>query len=587
MLQQTLARLWPMASRHKHRWLWGGLFLVLTHGVAMLIPLLFKEAIDGLNTGAEEQRLRIVALAMVVCALLGALFRTQSRIQIFNAARDVECDLRSAFYGHLCRLAPAFFEKHASGDLISRAANDVTQVRLMLGPGVLNVVNAIFAYAIAVPLMLALSVKLTLVSLILLPPVAWIMRGIARALYDANRIQQERLGALTAQLQEDLSGMQVVRALGAEAARQKAFVQSNDTYTSSSVRLVWLRSHMFRVATAVVGLAGLVVIAWGAFDVLDGKLSLGDLVALVEYLALLSWPTFGLGWVLSIWQRGTASMDRLWVVFDQPLQDQQEYAQVEVDGAKDASQGALEHGSHHALQISDLCVVRGERKVLDHVGCTISMGEDLGIVGPIGSGKTTLLLALLRLLDASDGHIRFFDKDVSTLSLGALRALLAYVGQRPMLFSRSIQENVAFAKPDASEAAIRAALEDACLNPDDDAFPQGLQTQVGERGITLSGGQKQRLSLARALLADAPILLLDDALASVDTETETKILANIRRRRAGQTTLWVAHRLSVVQALPQVLVLEDGKVVQRGTPKALQEDPTGYFARMLAIQRSE
>lgn len=539
--------------------------LLLTNAATMAVPQLFRIAVDDIKRGGTFGDLRRVALLLVAVAAAGAVFRTFSRIHILYAARDVELSLRCAFYSHLTKLEPGFFQRHPTGDLMSRPTNDLTQVRLMLGPGFLNIVNTFVAYATAIPLMVMISGKLTLVAFATYPPAMLLMRQMGKRMYQRNRKQQEALGSLSNFVQENLSGAQLVRAFAIEDEQTRRFEALNARYYDTNIDLAWTRSGMFRLSMSLASVAILCAVYFGAHDVLAGRLSVGDIVALVEYMALLSWPTFALGWVLSLWQRGLASMARI-----------EEILSV----APQVTSGTLSPPEIAPdLHVRGLTVRYDERRALDDVSVELRAGQVLGIVGPIGSGKSTLVRALLRLVEVPAGAIVLGGHDILDLDLNRLRRMFAYVPQNPGLFSKTVAENVAFGAPEAPLDDVRAALTASVFDADLKALPQGLDTPVGERGITLSGGQKQRTALARALLLDPPLLLLDDALSAVDTETEAAILGHLQRLWKARSTVIVAHRISAVQHADSIIVLDKGKIVERGTHRELVQ-LGGLYASM-------
>jgi ATP-binding cassette subfamily B multidrug efflux pump len=597
------------------RWAWGGLMLLLTNAANMSMPYLLSRAVNGIKrsgesaalSAASQVQLQRTALWLIGLALAGMVFRTLSRMFILYAARDVESDLRCKLYSHLTTLEPEFYAHHPTGDLMSRATNDLTQVRLMLGPGLLNIVNTAVAYAVAIPLMLMISVKLTLISLCAYPPVILLMRHLGRRLYAANKVQQQALGALTSHVQENLNGAFVVRAFAAEAFQEEKFAAVNAAYLQANLGLSWTRSAMFRVSATFASVGTLATVVCGGLDVISGALTLGDIVAFVEYMALLAGPTFVLGWIWSLWQRGAASMARMQEILDSRPeiisgalpQTQPAAGQGAADShphAPDSHPHAPLHPHLHRLQhphpqltaqlqVRDLTVTYGGRRSVDSVSFTVPTGTTLGIVGPIGGGKSVLVRALLRLVACGPGQIFVGDHDVTDLSLQQVRSMFGYVPQNPSLFSKTVAQNIAFGAPDSSTTSIVAAVEAAALSDDVARLPQGLDTEVGERGITLSGGQKQRCAIARALLLNPPILVLDDALSAVDTGTEVRILTALQRLRRGRTTLIVAHRLSAVQHAEHIVVLCAGKIVQQGTHQALLQQP-GIYAQMAQQQAS-
>ena len=452
---------------------------------------------------------------------------------------------------------------------MSRATNDLGQLRLVLGPGILNIVNTTLAYAVALPLMWAISSKLTLIILIAYLPALLLMRYLGKLLYLRNREQQAKMGDLSAFVQESLAGAHVIRAFALDEPKAERFKTFNQASYEAGVRLAWLGSGMFRVVMSLSAITTLIAVYIGAQEVVNGELRLGDVVAIIEYMALLTWPTFALGWVLSMWQRGQAAMNRLNAIFDRmpeisPLGDCLE--QVEP-----------------SISVRELRVEQGGTEVLSGLSVELGKGQTLGIVGTIGSGKSSFLRALMRFVPIKEKMIFYGGHDVTRCETRSLRAQFGYVPQENILFSKSLSENVAFGRPSAPQSQIEAALKMAAFDYDDGTLPEGLLTPVGERGISLSGGQKQRVAMARAMLLDPPVLILDDSLSAVDSDTEERILRNLREMRRGKTTIIATHRISAVSGADEILVLNQGKVIERGTHAALLRID-GLYASMLRKQ---
>ena len=497
-----MGRLYRYAKRYRWRIFWGCLMLIGTNASAMVIPQLLRFGVDGIMEGVPGSVLRNIAWTMLIMALVNAAFRVLSRIHLFYAARDVELDLRCDFYRHLAKQPPSFFEEHATGDLMSRATNDLGQIRLLLGPGVLNLFNTALAYGIGIPLMMGISVKLTLISLAIYPFALLVVGRLSRHLYQRNRRQQEEMGRVSNFVQESLAGAHVIRAFGIGDTQARRFRALIDTYYQVAVRLAWVRSYLWRLMVALAGAGVMMAVYFGAYEVMAERISLGELVALVEYLAFLSWPTFAMGWILSVWQRGAAAMSRIGQILD---------VIPEITSGPDTSEQLPAR-----LELRNLELDLGGKRVLDGISLRVPEGRTLGIVGPIGSGKSSLVRALVRQVEVEPATVFVGGKDIHTLDLHALRGCFGFVHQQPLLFSKSVGENVAFGNPGADREAILNALKAARFESDLKVLPQGLDTPVGERGITLSGGQKQRTAIARALLLDPPILVLDDALSAVD-----------------------------------------------------------------------
>ena len=539
-----MQRLWGYARQHRGRIGWGILMLLFTNVVTQALPQLMRFAIDGINEGASVEYLRELAMYMVVLAIAGAVFRTLSRINIFFSARDVEMELRKDFYVHLTKQDASFFQDHPTGDLMSRATNDLGQVRLLVGPGILNVVT---------------------VS----PPALLMMRYLAKLLYVRNRAQQERMGEISSYVQENLAGAHVIRSFGLEEERADGFDGCNRANYVAAVRLALVRSGMFRLVMALAGVTILVGLYMGAREVIDQNLSLGDVVAIIEYMALLTWPAFALGWVLSMWQRGSAAMSRLNEIFEREP--------TIVPGERDL------RDLQPAIDVRSLTFEYEGHTVLREIDVALKPGQTLGVVGPIGSGKSTFVKALMRLIDIDSGRVFLGGKDITELRLDSLRSHFGYVSQENVLFSRSLADNVAFGKPGASRDDVARALKQASLNYDDGTLPSGIETVVGERGITLSGGQKQRTAIARALLIEPPVLVLDDSLSSVDSDTEEAILDAVRRERREKTTIIVAHRMTAVAHADEIVVMEDGCITERGDHASLMAQQ-GLYAQMVRRQ---
>ncbi|MEE2961374.1 MAG: ABC transporter ATP-binding protein [Myxococcota bacterium] len=564
-----MERLWHYARLHKRQTTWGILMLLCTNLCAQLIPQLTRWAIDAIESGDSYIVLREIAGLLALTALGSCCFRALSRVHIFFAAREVEMRLRSDYFKHIATMDPQFFQEHSIGDLMSRATNDLGQLRLLLGPGILNIVNTTLAYAVAIPLMWVISSKLTLAILTTYLPALLLMRYLAKLLYLRNREQQAKMGDLSAFVQESLAGAHVIRAFALDESKAERFKTFNQASYEAGVHLAWLRSGMFRIVMSLSALTTLIAVYVGAQEVVNGQLRLGDVVAIIEYMALLTWPTFALGWVLSMWQRGHAAMNRLNAIFDR---------QPEI-----SSVGDFLEQVEPSISIRELTVELGGVEVLNGLSVELREGQTLGIVGTIGSGKSTFLKALMRFVPIKENMIFYGGHDVVRCETRSLRAQFGYVPQENILFSKSLLENVAFGRPSVPQDKIEEALKMAAFDYDDGTLPEGLLTPVGERGISLSGGQKQRLSMARAMLLDPPVLILDDSLSAVDSETEERILRNLRDIRKGKTTIIATHRISAVSGADEILVLNEGKVIERGTHVELLRID-GLYASMLRKQ---
>jgi ATP-binding cassette, subfamily B, multidrug efflux pump len=548
----------------------GCLCLAATNALGLAIPWLIKTAIDALGHAQGAPALaaagRLVAhtaLLIVGCALVQSLFRTWSRMLIFNAGRDIEYSLRRDLFAHLARLDPGFYRSHPTGDLMSRLTNDLSAVRMLFGPGLLNLVNTLLVYVSTVWLLLRLSPRLTLFALIPYPILILGGRVFTRAMYRASRDLQDQIGHMSTAVQEDLAGIAVVKQYALEPQRHAAFAQQSGRYLDRSLKLVRARGTLTPLFGLIGGVGTLIVLWIGGREVIHGRLSVGGLVAFNAYLVYLSWPTVALGWILSMWQRGVAG----WVRVRELLASTPEIADLAPATAAADATGATGSATPivPSVEARGLSIARDGRQILDGISFSLAAGETLAIVGPTGSGKTTLVDSIPRLTAVSPQTIFVGGHDVTTLPLRALRSLIGYAPQEAFLFSATIAENIAFGAANTDRAGVERAAQAAGLSRDIASFPDGYDTVVGERGITLSGGQRQRVALARALCADPRILILDDSLSSVDAETERDILARLRPILAGRTSILVSHRVAAVKDANQILVIDAGRVAERGT----------------------
>jgi ATP-binding cassette, subfamily B, multidrug efflux pump len=577
MMASGARRIRDYVRRYRGEFALGFVALVLTNVFALTIPWLLKLAVDAL-AGAEPGAIRTarwLAVAIAGAAVMMGAIRTLSRIWIFGAGRRVEFDLRNELFEHLSRMPPGWFHRHSVGDVMSRAVNDLTQVRLLLGPGLLNIVNTAVAYGVGITLMVIIDPWLTLMALIPYPLLLLWVRLFAGRLYRRSRAVQDKLGELSTDLQENLAGQQVLKAYGREPASIAAFAARNEEYLGLSLRLALTRGLMVPVFGLVGGVGTLVVLWLGGRAVIDGRISLGALVAFNGYLAILAWPTIALGWILSVWQRGMSAMARLNEIFSA------------VPGIVDEGQEEPET-LHGRIEIRDLTFRHedAETPALQGLSIEVPAGSRLGIVGATGSGKSTLVDLLPRLKPVPKGTIFIDGIDVNDMPLRILRGAIGYAPQDPFLFSATLHDNIAFARPDATREEVREAARLAALDDDVTAFPRGYETLVGERGVTLSGGQRQRVALARALLKDPRILVLDDSLSSVDAETESRILAGLEEVVGGRTSIIVSHRIAAVQRCDRIIVLEAGRIIASGTHDALVA-AGGLYADLWRRQRLE
>jgi len=626
-----MRRLWTYLARYRARYVAGCACLVITASLAMAIPFLLKHAVDSIPTGdgataadvaAGAHRAGLYALGVIVIAIFQGVARTFSRFVIFNVGRDVEYDLRNDLFRHLERLPWQFYQTRPTGDLMSRLVNDISAVRMLLGPGVLNLLNTPVYYLYAVSIMVSIDPLLTFAALAPYPIMLLVVKRYSRRLMEGTLHVQEGLAEMSSLIQENVSGIHVVKAYVREEHEVERFREMNGRFRDVSIDLGRARGMIAPVIRSVSALGILVVLWLGGRQVARGHLTIGAVVAFIGYLHLLAWPTMALGWMLSIVQRGRAAMQRLEEIFaiepaiaDPPGTPAPDWSVTAIERAR--GNGHAPTNGHapaepaHAAGNGDngerppaAAITRGDIElrgvsfaypgsasptVLHDIDVHIPSGATVAIVGRAGSGKTTLLHLLPRLFDPTSGVVRIDGRDVRDYPLATLRRAIAFVPQDPFLFSTSIRANIAFAVPqlaegDEGQRMVLEAASWAAVAGDIASFPRGYETMVGERGITLSGGQKQRVTLARALLADSPIMILDDALSSVDTQTEEHILHALEERRRDRTCILVAHRLSTVQDADLILVLDQGRIVERGDHAQLLA-MGGLYADLFQRQR--
>lgn len=564
-MSPAVRQLLPYVKRYRAAFLTGLVCVLATTTFQLLSPWVLKYAIDDLSAGVTRRKLLLYAGLLLGVSLVRAAFLFLMRRIIIGASRDIEYDIRNDFFARLERLPLGYFQAHRTGDLMSRATNDLNAVRMMIGPAIMYSANTVLVFVVAIVLMLTIDLRLTLIALIPLPFVSLSVKYFGSAIHKRFEAIQAQLSDVSAVVQEALAGVRVVRAYRQEAHEIARFRESNDEYLRRNRVLIRLQGAFYPSMAFFLGLGSLLVLWLGSREVIRGHITIGEFVAFNGYLVMLSWPMIAFGWVTNILQRGFASWGRMLEVLEQ----EPSISDVHVTPAGRAA--ALDG----AIEIRDLVFTYPgtDRPVLDHVSVRIEPGETVAFVGGTGSGKSTLISLLPRLHEPPPRTVFIGGVDVREIPLDRLRAAIGFVPQEPFLFSDTIGENVAFGVPpaDASgqDEAIHRAAAVARLDKDVDAFPRGYATTVGERGITLSGGQKQRTALARAIMVDPAILVLDDALSAVDTYTEEEILSRLRGVMRERTSIIVSHRISTVRDADQIFVLDGGRIAERGSHAAL------------------
>jgi ATP-binding cassette subfamily B protein len=567
MMLPPTRRLLGYVARYRRQYLVGLACGVAATAISLAGPWVLKHAIDDLLIGVTPEKLRFYALGLLALALVGGLFRFLVRRIVIGASRGFEYDLRNDFFAHLQRMPLAYFQERRTGDLMSRATNDLSAVRQMVGPAVMYTANTSLTFIAAIVLMLSIDTRLTLIALIPLPFVSISVRYFGAAIHRRFERIQEQLSDLSAVTQEALAGVRVVRAYRQERAELERFRASNDEYLQRNKALIRLQGAFYPSMGLLMGISELLVLWIGSRHVIAGRITVGELVAFNAYLMMLSWPMIAFGWVTNLLQRGMASWKRMLEVLDAPpgiIDQPADHLPAPSDSSRSLA---------GAIEFRNLTFAFGGHVVLDSICAVIPAGTTTAVVGATGSGKSTLLALLPRLYDPPLGTVFIDGVDVRRMPLSVLRGAIGFVPQEPFLFSDTIAENIAFGV--APEAASRERIEEAGriarLDKDVADFPKGYDTVVGERGITLSGGQKQRTAIARAIALNPRILVLDDALSAVDTYTEEEILRGLGEVMRQRTAIIVSHRISTVRGADQILVLDGGRIVERGRHDELVE----------------
>jgi ATP-binding cassette subfamily B protein len=559
----------------------GFLFLVATNALTLWIPWILKQAIEAIRLGAAAPGVARYALLIAAVAAALAIIRTWSRLFILGASRKIVYDIRNDLFAHLQRLPQSFYARHRTGEIMSRAVNDLLLIRSLFGPGVLNVFTVALLYAAGLSLMALIDPLLTVVSVLPYPLLLYGVYRVSRTIHQRSNATQEQLAEISNKAQENLSGIHVVKAFGREPAEIAAFEDLCREYRRRSLALARSRGLIVGLMGGLGGLGTIAVLWLGGRHVIEGSLTLGGLVAFMAYLTLLTGPTVMMGWVLGVFQRGLGAIRRIEEI-------RSERSDLPGDRLPDEEGPAIRGAvSFRGLRFRYPDGGRGgPRFALEGIDLDVPEGATVGIVGRVGSGKSTLVQLLAAVHPVADGTVLIDGRDLNAIPTARLRARVAMVPQETFLFSRTIAENIALGAPGAARDRVEEAARLAQITRDLEDLPQGLDTLVGERGVTLSGGQRQRVALARALLLDPRILILDDALSSVDADTEEAILRGLRDVLRRRTTFLVSHRVSTVLRADRIVVLEDGRVAEQGSPAELLARG-GPFARMHQRQRLE
>ncbi len=599
MTPKNLRPLLPYLKRYRRGLTWGALCVLFTNAIAVQFPQILRHVFNDLNSGITLRTLLLYALAVVGVFVAKGIFQFLTRWVLIGISRDIEFDLRNDLFAHLERLSYSYYQRNRTGDIMARATNDLNAVRNLLGPAIMYSANTIVFTALAVAYMFKISPKLTMYAFLPLPVASIVIQYFGRRIHERFERIQAMFSDISARAQENFSGARVIRAYVQEQSEIAAFENANQEYIRRSLGLVRLMGMLWPTLELMLGIASVIVLWVGGRQVLMGKMNVGDFVAFTTYMAQLMWPVIALGWVINIFQRGTASLVRInEILTQQPeIADETQATSREprATGEQVARSSKLAARSlQGAIEFRHLNFAYNGVSVLKDINLRIPAGSSLAIVGPTGSGKTTLVNLIPRIYDAEPGAVLIDGRPIREFPLDTLRRQIGFVPQETFLFSDTIRDNIAYGiatevsqkDGEASLEAIKAAAEAANIAQDIESFPEGYNTMVGERGITLSGGQKQRTAIARALLRSPRILILDDALSSVDTNTEDKILNHLRTIMHGRTTIFISHRVSTVRNADAIAVLHQGRIVELGTHDELIAR-NGYYTDLYSKQLLE
>lgn len=548
-----LQSLIPYLARYRGRLIFGGIMIVATTFLSLSLPYLVGTAIDSIKAGQPNDQVTVIAGLILLLAAIQGVGDFYARYSLNEVSRIVEYELRNDLFAHLQRMQQSFFQNMHTGDIMARATNDLSAVRAFLGPGISNSVRTVLMFLVASALMITINLGLALIVMFFMPMVSVAFVIIGRRMHQRYERVQAQFGQLSTYAQENFSGIRVVKAYAQEEYETHHFAIASRDYINRSMEYQRLNQLLWPMMALVLGLAGAAILYAGGLAVINGSITLGQFVQFNFYLLMLSWPMIALGWVVSLYQQGAASMGRIRELMSHRAK------------VADSDQTVPIETIRGEIEFDHVTLSYDKRKVLDGISFHAPAGSTLAIVGSTGVGKTSIVNLIARVHEAQEGRVLVDGVDVQHIPLGMLRRNIGYVPQDTFLFSTSLSENVSFGVDEPEPAMIAQSVQVARLSNDLDQFPDGIETVIGERGVTLSGGQKQRTALARAVMRAPAILILDDSLSSIDTHTQSEILSGLRDVLKGRTSIIISQRISTVKDADQILVLQDGRIVERGT----------------------